>query len=138
MIADRDAIAPPAVVGRDRVAVVHIGAPGRVHGVGEIGGARQVDGVLEVVLLEIQARTGFVSEFTHISEGAARVTDLTVSLCAVLLAKMLRPILLRVAEDRSYDDPTGERVFADVAEYLSFIGGVVVRRAWDELTSPEW
>ena len=27
------------------------------------------------------------SEFTHISEGAARVTDLTVSLCAVLLAE---------------------------------------------------
>jgi abequosyltransferase len=46
------------------------------------------------------------------------------------LSTVLRPILLRVAEDRSYDDPTGERVFADVAEYLSFIGGVVVRRAW--------
>ena len=42
---------------------------------------------LPEVLLEIQARTGFASEFTHISEGAARVTDLTVSLCAVLLAK---------------------------------------------------
>ena len=42
---------------------------------------------LPEALLEIQARTGFASEFTHISEGAARVTDLTVSLCAVLLAE---------------------------------------------------
>ena len=42
---------------------------------------------LPEALLEIQARTGFASEFTHISEGAARVTDLTISLCAVLLAE---------------------------------------------------
>ena len=39
------------------------------------------------VLLEIQARTDFAEEFTHISEGAARVTDLAVSVCAVLLAE---------------------------------------------------
>ena len=38
-------------------------------------------------LLEIQARTGFASEFTHVSEGAARVTDLAISVCAVLLAE---------------------------------------------------
>jgi hypothetical protein len=42
---------------------------------------------LPEALLEIQARTGFAGEFTHISEGAARVTDLAVSLCAVLLAE---------------------------------------------------
>jgi TnpA family transposase len=42
---------------------------------------------LPEVLLEIQARTGFAQEFTHISEGSARVTDLPVSLCAVLLAE---------------------------------------------------
>jgi len=42
---------------------------------------------LPEALLEIQARTGFASEFTHISEGAARVTDLAVSLCAVLLPR---------------------------------------------------
>jgi TnpA family transposase len=39
------------------------------------------------VLLEIHARTGFAHEFTHISEGAARVGDLPISLCAVLLAE---------------------------------------------------
>jgi len=42
---------------------------------------------LPEALLEIQARTGFASEFTHVSEGAARVTDLAVSLCAVLLPR---------------------------------------------------
>jgi TnpA family transposase len=42
---------------------------------------------LPEVLLEIHARTGFAHEFTHISEGAARVADLPISLCAVLLAE---------------------------------------------------
>jgi len=31
--------------------------------------------------------TGFAGAFTHISEGDARVQDLTTSLCAVLLAE---------------------------------------------------
>lgn len=39
------------------------------------------------LLLEIHARTGFAHEFTHISEGEARVSDLPMSLCAVLLAE---------------------------------------------------
>jgi TnpA family transposase len=42
---------------------------------------------LPEVLLEIHARTGFTQEFTHLSESGARVTDLPVSLCAVLLAE---------------------------------------------------
>ncbi len=42
---------------------------------------------LPEVLLEIHARTGFAQEFTHLSEGAARVGDLPISVCAVLLAK---------------------------------------------------
>jgi hypothetical protein len=42
---------------------------------------------LPELLLEIQARTGFAHEFRHISEGAARVADLPISLCAVLLAE---------------------------------------------------
>ena len=45
----------------------------------------QVD--LPEVLLEIQARTGFAGEFTHVSEAEARAADLDVSLCAVLLAE---------------------------------------------------
>ena len=39
------------------------------------------------VLLEIQARTNFAGAFTHVSEAAARVTDLAISVCAVLLAE---------------------------------------------------
>ena len=42
---------------------------------------------LPEVLLEIHARTGFAHEFTHLSEGAARVGDLPISVCAVLLAE---------------------------------------------------
>lgn len=42
---------------------------------------------LPEVLLEINARTGFTTEFTHISASGARVTDLHVSLWAVLLAE---------------------------------------------------
>jgi TnpA family transposase len=42
---------------------------------------------LPEVLLEIQARTNFAGAFTHVSEAEARVTDLTISVCAVLLAE---------------------------------------------------
>jgi Tn3 transposase DDE domain len=42
---------------------------------------------LPEVLLEIAGRTGFTAAFTHVSERAARVTDLGVSVCAVLLAE---------------------------------------------------
>ncbi len=38
-------------------------------------------------LLEIHAHTGFADEFTHVSESNARAEDLTVSVCAVLLAE---------------------------------------------------
>ena len=42
---------------------------------------------LSELLLEIQARTSFANECTHISESQARVTDLPLSICAVLLAE---------------------------------------------------
>jgi len=42
---------------------------------------------LPEVLLEINVRTGFASEFTHVSESGARAADLHVSLCAVLLSQ---------------------------------------------------
>tara|TARA_R110000868_G_scaffold65823_10_gene196523 strand:- start:246 stop:1490 length:1245 start_codon:yes stop_codon:yes gene_type:complete len=38
-------------------------------------------------MLEIHARTGFLDEFTHVSESTARADDLPISLCAVLLAE---------------------------------------------------
>lgn len=42
---------------------------------------------LPEALLEVQARTGFADEFTHLSEGNARVEDLSTSVCAVLIAE---------------------------------------------------
>ncbi|MDX2422284.1 MAG: Tn3 family transposase, partial [Amphritea sp.] len=42
---------------------------------------------LTELLLEIQARTGFADEFTHVSESNARVADLSISISAVLLAE---------------------------------------------------
>lgn len=42
---------------------------------------------LTELLLEIDARTGFTREFSHVSESGARAQDLQVSLCATLLAE---------------------------------------------------
>jgi TnpA family transposase len=42
---------------------------------------------LTEVLLEVQAWTNFAAEFRHVSEADARVADLDLSLCAVLLAE---------------------------------------------------
>lgn len=54
--------------------------------------SQQVAALLPVVdltelLLEIHAHTGFADEFTHVSESNARAEDLTISICAVLLAE---------------------------------------------------
>ncbi len=54
--------------------------------------SKQVDDLLPAVdltelLLEIHAHTGFADEFTHVSESNARADDLTISICAVLLAE---------------------------------------------------
>jgi len=42
---------------------------------------------LTELLLEIHAHTGFADEFTHVSESNARADDLSISICAVLLAE---------------------------------------------------
>lgn len=42
---------------------------------------------LTELLLEIHARTGFASEFVHVSQSNARADDLTISICAVLLSE---------------------------------------------------
>jgi len=65
---------------------------------------------LPSLLLEIHARTGFADEFTHISEGRARVKDLPISLCAVLMAEacniglepLMRPDIPALAPGRLY------------------------------------
>lgn len=54
---------------------------------------------LTEALLEVQEWTGFAGEFTHVSEGNARVEDLPMSICATLLAEAcnigLEPLLRR-------------------------------------------
>jgi hypothetical protein len=42
---------------------------------------------LPELLLEIEARTGFAAEFTHLSERRSRIEELPISLCAVLLTQ---------------------------------------------------
>lgn len=42
---------------------------------------------LPEIMLEIAARTGFTTAFTHVAESKARASELTTSLCAVLLAQ---------------------------------------------------
>jgi TnpA family transposase len=54
--------------------------------------SEQVTGLLPKVdltelLLEIHTHTGFADEFTHVSEANARANDLSVSICAVLMAE---------------------------------------------------
>jgi TnpA family transposase len=54
--------------------------------------SEQVTGLLPRVdltdlILEIHAHTGFANEITHVSESNARADDLTVSICAVLIAE---------------------------------------------------
>lgn len=45
----------------------------------------QVD--LTELILEMHAHTGFLDEFTHVSELNARADELPISICAVLLAE---------------------------------------------------
>ncbi|MGB5631837.1 MAG: Tn3 family transposase, partial [Waterburya sp.] len=45
----------------------------------------QVD--LPEVLLEINAKTGFMDEFSHLNESFVKVKDLPISICAVLIAQ---------------------------------------------------
>lgn len=42
---------------------------------------------LTEMLLEIHAHTGFLDEFTHVSESNARIHDLATSICAVLISE---------------------------------------------------
>jgi TnpA family transposase len=42
---------------------------------------------LPELLLEVQAWTGFVSDFSHVNEHGARADDLPISVCAVLVAE---------------------------------------------------
>ena len=63
---------------------------------------------LPEILLEIAARTDFIGAFTHVTEATARAADLSISLCAVLLAEacntghepLIRDDILALRRDR--------------------------------------
>jgi TnpA family transposase len=56
---------------------------------------------LAEILLEIQAKTGFADEFTHVSEAGARANDLSTNACAVLLSEACN-IGLRAVEHHEH------------------------------------
>ena len=67
----------------------------------------QID--LAELLLEIQAKTGFADEFTHVSEAESRADDLSTSICAVLLSESCN-IGLRAVEHRDHPALTRGRL----------------------------
>lgn len=50
--------------------------------------------------------------------------------CNVDFSEILEPRLLNIARDNEYIEGKHESLFAEVGSYLSFIGGVIVRRAF--------
>ncbi len=62
---------------------------------------------LPELLLEITALTKFTGQFTHISQGNSRIKDLSVSICAVLIAKAcnigLKPVMQPGISALEYD-----------------------------------
>jgi len=76
--------------GRDTVVISpleKLDEPANLHRLRDGVNARLPHVDLSDVILEVQRWTDFAGAFTHISEGNARVYDLTMSICAVLLAE---------------------------------------------------
>ncbi len=97
---------------------------------------------LPEILLEIAARTDVAVAFPHVSERAARVTDLGVSVCAGLLAEAcntgLEPLVRhetqRLRRDRlswvSQHDLRDETWRAANARLVAAHTGIPLARAW--------
>jgi len=93
------------------------------------------------VLLEVASWTGFLREFTHVSEGA-RAEDIGVSVCAVLVAEAcnigLEPVVqasnLSLSRARlSWVDQNyvrGETITAASARFVDAQGDIPLARAW--------
>ncbi len=94
------------------------------------------------VLLEVAGWTGFLAEFTHVSEGAARAEDLGVSICAVLVAEAcnigLEPVVQ--ASNPALSRPRlswvdqnyirGETITAASARFVDAQGDIPLAQAW--------
>ena len=97
---------------------------------------------LPELLLEVAGWTGFLTEFTHVSEGAARADDLDVSICAVLLAEacniglepVTRPSVPALTRARlSWADQNyirSETITAANARFVDAQSRVPLARAW--------
>lgn len=94
------------------------------------------------VLLEVAGWTGFLAEFTYVSEGAARAEDLGVSVCAVLVTEACNiglepvvqasnPALSRARlswVDQNYI--RGDTIVAATARFVDAQGDVPLAQAW--------
>ncbi len=97
---------------------------------------------LPEILIEIAGRTGFTAAFTHVSERAARVTDLCVSVCAVLLAEacntglepLVRQDMQSLRRDRlswvSQNYLRDETLTAANARLVAAQNGIPLAHAW--------
>jgi TnpA family transposase len=97
---------------------------------------------LPEILIEIAGRTGFTAAFTHVSERAARVTDLGVSVCAVLLAEacntglepLVRQDMQSLRRDRlswvSQNYLRDETLTAANARLVAAQNGIPLAHAW--------
>ncbi len=94
------------------------------------------------MLREVAGWTGFLNEFTHVSEGVARAEDLGVTMCAVLVAEACNiglepvvragtPALTRARlswVDQNYI--RGETITAATSRFVDAQGEVQLAQAW--------
>jgi hypothetical protein len=118
----------------------HLGCLRTVPSAGPDGLLPRVD--LPDVLLEVAERTGFLTEFTYISEDAARAEDLGVSICAVLVAEACNIGLEPVVQARnpalsrarvSWVDQNyvrGDTITAATARFVDAQGDIPLAQAW--------
>jgi TnpA family transposase len=94
------------------------------------------------VLLEVDAWTGFTKEFSHASEGRARVEDLATSVCAVLIAEacnlgyepLVRPGVAALTRGRlswvAQNYVRGETIAAANARLVDYHAAIALARQW--------
>jgi TnpA family transposase len=99
---------------------------------------------LTEVLLEVLAWTNFTAEFRHVSAGDARVTDLDLSLCAVLLAEacniglepLVRPDVPALTRNRlswvQQNDIRAETVTKANARLVDYQAQIPLAKAWGD------
>ncbi len=97
---------------------------------------------LPELLLEIAMLTGFVDQFTHISQGSSRMKDLNISICAVLIAKACNigfgPLVHPGIEALEYDRLTwveqnyfrAETLLQAINVLIEYLSNLPLTKAW--------